>query len=235
MVLWRGLEKNWCDPLCVCRLKIESDITLKALPQILYFKGVNELNSLRGTNSTPLSKMNGSWFYNQFPMQMKQKGSEIKPTESWLECIKGEPEGGIPKVLSLHSLFDFRCFLLLSLHSQRSTIKLNPGLYFSFFSGGMFLPEAERDCVCSQLSWGRPGFDVGRAVPTCPVPLCQEITAPSLRSPTGCWEKRCPFDVLKTDLQRSPSSPLFCLWFIQTFSQVRSDSVPQFQNKQRKR
>lgn len=48
-------------------------------------------------------------------MQMKQKGTEIKPTESCLEYIKAEPEGGIPKVLSLRNLFDFdfRCFLLL--------------------------------------------------------------------------------------------------------------------------
>lgn len=48
-------------------------------------------------------------------MQMKQKGTEIKPTESCLEYIKAEPEGGIPKVLSLRNLFDFdfRCFLPL--------------------------------------------------------------------------------------------------------------------------
>lgn len=46
------------------------------------------------------------------------------------------------------------------------------------------------------------GFDVGRVVPTCPAALCQEITTPSLRSPTGCWEKHFLFDVLKKDLQR---------------------------------
>lgn len=162
---------------------------------------------------------------------MQYAEEEIKPPEIWLKDIKGECDGGRLKALSLHNSFDsdFQWSPLLSRCFHSVPQSWTP---FSFFSDGRF-SQRQKECVCRQLSRGPLGFDVSRAVPTCPAPLCQEITAPSLRSPTGCWEKRCPFDVLKKDLQCSLSSLLFCLWFIQTFSQVRSDSVPQFQNKQR--
>ncbi len=72
------------------------------------------------------------------------------------------------------------------------------------------MSQTETERVCVQSAFSRSGvFDVGRVVPTCPAPLCQEITAPSPRSPADCWEKRSLFDVLKRDLQCNLAFHLF--------------------------
>lgn len=53
-------------------------------------------------------------------------------------------------------------------------------------------------------------FDVGRVVPTCPAPLCQEITTASPRSPADCWEKHCVWCSKEgSPMQFSLSSLLF--------------------------
>lgn len=81
--------------------------------------------------------------------------------------------------------------------------------------------DRDRKSVYSQRSGV---FDVDRVVPTCPAPLCQEITTPSPRSPTDCWERRSAFDVLKKDLQCNLAFHLFplffCLWFIWTLANL---------------
>lgn len=164
---------------------------------------------------------------------MQHAQEEIKTPESWLKDIKGECDiycRHFPFTARLTRTFSgLRFFHAAFVASCNQAQSWTP---FSFSLEGHF-SQWQKECVCRPLSLGRPGFDVSRAVPTRPGSLCQEITAPSLRSPTGCWEKRCAFDVLKKDLLCSLSSLLFCLWFIQTFSQVRSDSLPQYQNKQR--
>lgn len=107
----------------------------------------------------------------------------------------------------------------------------NPGLHFLFF-GRTFLAETERVCVPSAFS---------RSAWLWCQPSSAHMSSPSLpgnyssvpAEPHWLLGETLPFDVLKKDLQCSLSSLLFCLWFIQTFSQVRSDSVPQYQNKQR--
>ena len=74
--------------------------------------------------------------------------------------------------------------------SQKSSPTLSSMLEFHM--------ETERVCVQSARS---AVFEVGRVVPTCPAPHCQEITTPSPWSPADCWEKRSLFDVLKRDLR----------------------------------
>lgn len=77
------------------------------------------------------------------------------------------------------------------------------------------MSQTETERVCVQSAFSTSGvFDVDRVVPTCPAPLCQEITTPSPRSPADCWEKRSLFDVLKRDLQCNLAFHLFPFSFV---------------------
>lgn len=51
------------------------------------------------------------------------------------------------------------------------------------------MSETQTKRVRVQSAYSRSVFDVSRVVPTCPAPLCQEITTLSPRCPTDCWEK----------------------------------------------